>query len=221
MIALDEYEIMLRNLPSEEARRVDEQRKLFREEKLREERQAFYNQPSADLDAATISYWSMAAVWQVEEALALALGKSPGAVTPERMAPVRGFGPFKIRYLRTKGLLERAIAAGELTDPLKPLPFIEWAKKRDLWASDELATRTAAIHSSENACKEAVLDPRERTPVHKLIIGMAIACYKHDPKAPRTRTAKAITTDLLQVGISIDEDTVHSWLKASADVLTE
>jgi hypothetical protein len=61
------------------------------------------------------------------------------------------------------------------------------------------------------------LGTRERETLLKLVGGMAVAAYKHEPHATRTTTASAIVQDLDTVGISIDEDTVRKWLKEAVE----
>jgi hypothetical protein len=69
----------------------------------------------------------------------------------------------------------------------------------------------------ESTAKPSDLGTRERNTLLKLIMGMAIACYSHDPLANRTSTATAITGDLHTVGIDIDDETVRKWLREARE----
>lgn len=65
----------------------------------------------------------------------------------------------------------------------------------------------------------ADLSTRERDTCRKLIIGMAVKGYGFDPKALRSSTSKEIASDIHNLGLAIDEDTVRKWLHSSADLL--
>lgn len=47
----------------------------------------------------------------------------------------------------------------------------------------------------------------------KLAIGMAVAGYKYDPKAKKGTAIPEICSDLENLGIGIDDDTIRKWLK--------
>lgn len=64
---------------------------------------------------------------------------------------------------------------------------------------------------------EKPLSTRERQKLLQILLGMAIACYGHDPRATRTTTASAILTDLDTVGISVSDDTIRKYLRDSAE----
>jgi hypothetical protein len=61
------------------------------------------------------------------------------------------------------------------------------------------------------------LGTKERGSLLKLIIGMAIVCYRYDPRAARSSVPDAIAGELAQVGISISNDTVRKWLKMGVE----
>ena len=66
---------------------------------------------------------------------------------------------------------------------------------------------------------EKVLGTTERNNLLKLVIGMAVKGYSHDPAAKKSPTPKEIADDLAQLGISIDPDTVRKYLKESANTV--
>ncbi len=85
------------------------------------------------------------------------------------------------------------------------------------------ATRTVAASPSPTAKKkqeagaaENSLGTRERGTLLKLVLGMALAGYAYDPRAPRSPVAKEIADDLQKHGISISDDTVRQWLNTAA-----
>jgi hypothetical protein len=56
----------------------------------------------------------------------------------------------------------------------------------------------------------------EHNSLLKLVIGMAIKGYAHDPAASKSTSPKEIADDLAQLGISITDDTVRKHLKKAA-----
>ena len=66
---------------------------------------------------------------------------------------------------------------------------------------------------------EKSLSTKERETALKLIIGMAVAGYKYDPKAPRNSATTEITADLEKLGLGLDQDTVRNWLKEASWLL--
>jgi hypothetical protein len=66
---------------------------------------------------------------------------------------------------------------------------------------------------------EKSLGARERDSLLKLIIGMAVGGYGHDPYAKRSEQPAAIADDLARRGIPLDADTVRKWLREAAELL--
>jgi hypothetical protein len=60
---------------------------------------------------------------------------------------------------------------------------------------------------------------RERESLLRLVIGMATAGYKYDGKAPRNTATSEIASDLEELGIGLDVDTVRKWLREAAEIL--
>ena len=61
------------------------------------------------------------------------------------------------------------------------------------------------------------LSTRERNSLLKIVLGMAMACYKHDPRASRMKTAGLISDELEQVGLSVSDDTIRKYLSEAAE----
>jgi hypothetical protein len=60
---------------------------------------------------------------------------------------------------------------------------------------------------------------RERQTLLKLVLGMAIKGYAHNPDAARTSTAAEISGDLEQLGISVSDDTIRKYLTEAKEHL--
>jgi hypothetical protein len=77
---------------------------------------------------------------------------------------------------------------------------------------------TSANGSQSSADKQ--LGTKERETLLKLVIGMAIKGYSHDPNASKSKATKEIADDLGNLGIGISDDTVRKYLsEAVATVL--
>lgn len=63
------------------------------------------------------------------------------------------------------------------------------------------------------------LKTRERESLLKLVIGMAIKGYAHDPAKGRTNTASEIAGDLLMLGIPLSDDTIRAYLQEARELL--
>lgn len=63
------------------------------------------------------------------------------------------------------------------------------------------------------------LGKRERETLLKLVIGMAVAGYKHVPGAARSHAPSEIASDLLRLGLAVSDDTVRTWLKVAAEAV--
>lgn len=79
---------------------------------------------------------------------------------------------------------------------------------------DELKAKVDAQASTEKP-----LSTKERQTLLKLVAGMAVAGYRHDPQAKRGDTVPQIVSDLDGLGISVDEDTVRKHLKKAAETV--
>ncbi len=85
---------------------------------------------------------------------------------------------------------------------------------------DELRRELAESRRAEPAERnEKPLITRERETALKLVIGMAIGGYGYEPTATRSSVAREISEDIVRAGLTLDEDTVRSWLKEARDNL--
>ncbi len=57
---------------------------------------------------------------------------------------------------------------------------------------------------------------RERDTLLKLLIGMAVEAYRHDPAATRSAAPSEIAGDLAKHGLAVTDDTVRKYLKEAA-----
>ena len=141
---LNEFREELLALPDQElkARLAGEQDKEKLERKLksdaraaREEKERFFNLPSADAD---FPHWSKAALWFLGEAVALSFGKAPECVKRGAVEQYVQVSPFALEYSRRSFLVSRAQEAQELSNPVRPKDFIAWARRNEIDFPEEL-----------------------------------------------------------------------------------
>jgi hypothetical protein len=67
--------------------------------------------------------------------------------------------------------------------------------------------------------EEKPLTTRERDTLLKLVIGMAVDGYGHNPKAAKSNVPKEIADILADLGMSVSDDTVRKYLKQAAETV--
>jgi hypothetical protein len=195
-----------------------------------------------------ISHWGRMARWELEEAVVLALGRDPDSVSRNDLKNDTE-SDFGKQFAKAYRLAQRAREHATFYFPINPCDFVEWARTIEcpfpenlaaevIKASPDhinyrskyeplLAEHEAALKEIERLRtqpaeppQEKGLSSKERATALKLIIGMAIKGYSFDPAAARSGTASEIASDLHELGMSIDEDTVRKWIKdAAAEIL--
>lgn len=236
----------LEGVPDDELqRRYDIARKLFFANRAADlESQRWFNLPSSRADHA---YWSKMPLWSMDEAVTLSLDRAPEAV---KWSDLRGYvsnSPFAFQFSRRREMVERAAVARDLSFPVRPADFVQWARTHDIElpaaldgalpsadpAVDWKAAHAAEVEQhnvtradlerlkaeAERISADKGLSQRERSTCMKLIIGMAVKKYRHDAATTRSSTATNIANDLHELGIDIDVDTVRKWLREAAGEL--
>jgi hypothetical protein len=170
-------------------------------------------------------YWSKASYWSLDEATALLLERNPNRInlTFVRQDPKRS--SFGLKYRSLHELLRRAAVARQIRSSTNPGSLIAWAKHNRIevpealeaavrrqghqvadWkaAYDRQAEELASLRERVTRVQGEQsnrLGTRERESLLKLIIGMAVKGYGHDPKASRNTTTKDIAGDLRLIGL--------------------
>jgi hypothetical protein len=103
--------------------------------------------------------------------------------------------------------------------------LISWAKEQHAQALElgmsAVADRDSRIRELEDqiskvpAKTERALSTRERTSLLTLVIGMAMKGYSYDPAATRNAAVPEIASDLNELGLSLDQDTIRKFLNES------
>jgi hypothetical protein len=94
--------------------------------------------------------------------------------------------------------------------------YVELTQKYEVVEQELIAFREGQRAESPS---EKPMHAKERESLLKLIIGMAIKGYGHDPKAARSPTAKEVAGDLALHDIPLDEDTVRKYLAEARQLL--
>jgi hypothetical protein len=107
--------------------------------------------------------------------------------------------------------------------------LISWAKEQHAQALEigksAVSEKNSRISELEEqialaAVKtERALSTRERTSLITLVIGMAIRGYAYNPAAARNGATSEIASDLNELGLNLDPDTIRKFLKEGTELL--
>lgn len=138
-----------------------------------------------------------------------------GSFFPEELAslnehPVKDLNKPVLSFPCTLSQLEEFIKEQGLTGYIHPA---DW----DSFVQSEIKNKKGNEMKNDDApAKQA--NAKEIESLLKLVIAMAIKGYRFDPKK-RSSIPREIVSDVEQVGLSIDEDTVRKWLKQGVELL--
>jgi hypothetical protein len=236
---LEAYRTELQGLEEEElfARAYQEREKEAHELRELEEQTPFYNRPNAQAD---FQYWAKFPLWTLDEAVALTLRKDPRVVTWQKIEEYAETSPFAARFDNLRRFVLRAKEAQQLLELVSPTNYIAWAKANNVTVPPELEASVQAFSGTapdwralyEEAklklasvadelerlkAADKPLSEKEKNTFYKMLLGMAVAIYGYDPRAPKGPTAKEIADELARVGIPINVDTVRKWLQKAAN----
>lgn len=93
---------------------------------------------------------------------------------------------------------------------VKSTPINNSDYERDIRCEDQ-------DEQAENREAAEGIKPKERESLLKMILGMAMEQYAHDPYAARTETAKNIEYDLIGHDLRLDQDTVRKYLNEAKE----
>ena len=141
-----------------EAERAAEQEEA-RQRADREERARFFHKPETTAD---FDFWSRAAYWTIDEAVALSLGKQPQAVSWDTVRPHLGSSPFAVEFEQRRMLATRAKDANQLTDANLPGFFLAWAARNRVDVPPELVEAVEA-HGHQVADWKSAYDEAQAT----------------------------------------------------------
>lgn len=196
------------------------------------------------------AYWAKMGTWEWDEVTALSLGRNPLVVKPRVFEDYRyRDSPFAKVYAQQRELIRRsALWSGTIIT--SPHDFYEWAKAYEIelpvglveqlelfakpvdWKKNyqvldkqrvELEARIKELETQLAAKPTKVekeLSTTERNTLLKILYAVAKVEYGFTPDV-RGTAASDIEKAVNEVGLSIDVDTVRSWLKKSAEYCRE
>lgn len=216
------YMAELAALPHEELMRIfHSEHSRWQQEKARkaeeEERELFFNRQESNAD---LKFWAKMAIWTLDEAVALSLGKDPAKVnnstmskSGERYVPVVWLqSEFPKEYARRAELVHRAKVAGILTDQISPERFVRWAVDVFDNMPDELLARFAASPKVNEVESLASYPPELRAAIE------AYRAIRNDPSAlagrsPREALERWLEENKPEIGFNARKRiaTVANW----------
>jgi hypothetical protein len=139
-MAIEKLEKELRALPVEQLKKLYDAAKqkataqnlVYADEK---EAGRFFNKPAAQAD---FDHWSKMPYWNIDEAVALSLGKDPEKVKWKEVATLTEVSAFARNFDRRRDLARRAVGMRQLFDPTVPAIFLRWTRQIELSVPDEL-----------------------------------------------------------------------------------
>lgn len=197
-------------------------------------------------NAAIYDYYAKAAYWTLDEGVALLLERDPKALNSESVKYYSPRPSIGNRFIELRDLARRAARMQQLAHENISGFFLAWAKRNRLTVP-EFLEKAITDHGIQVADWKSIADQRaeqlatlkaeldllraqdtikrrpksaetiEKQTRLKLIIGLAITSYRHDPQANRTTTASAIRRDLETIGMSMDEDTIRKILSEASE----
>lgn len=233
-------------MPDKQLEKADIQRKIraVREQDANHTLNGFlYEAHEGDFE-----FYARAALWEIEEAAALFVGRNPKTFNSSTIGSFRAIPNSASTFKSYLDLLERACSIRQLNRSDRPGKFLGWAESVGIDVPAELkelvlkynhlivappnlyprsepdnsnvGAQTPKV-SSEIAASttEKDLKQRERTSLLKLVIGMAIGGYAFDPTAKRSDTVPDIRNDLERCGLSLDEQTIRRYLREGVEML--
>ncbi|MCW6508454.1 hypothetical protein [Lichenifustis flavocetrariae] len=170
-----------------------------------------FNDPSFDAD---YSYWGIAPVWTEEESIVLSLGKDPDHVDRKSVGSPGPRGSlFRDKFDRRSKLVSLAIEAGDLSEPIRPKNFVEWA----INIGFELPQALKNILPSSRAIQREVSTPDiHQNTLHmfyRILLGVLVKDYGFDFSKPDTDDQPGvfvkIENALIGAGVSVDAKTIR------------
>ncbi len=175
-----------------------EQRDLF----------AFFNRPSAVADYE--KWLKTKKVWTPEEATALSFGKEPEVVNVQSLSEYKSVvgSLFRDKFVDRLDEVERATAAKELSTPVRPSEFVNWAVREFPDLPPLLVAHAEAINKRQSA-------PAHGNHLHKcyeIILALAFSKYNFDAEVddgdPKRCDYKTMLADINAATAGIDKKTL-------------
>lgn len=187
------------------------------------------------LAEAAFAYWAKLSFWTIEQPAALLIGADPDVILDGPALASTSPTEVRVAYLKMFRLLDSHIRMSDIGTNQPPTEIIEWALHAKVDPPPALVDavraqgrtlieqrtqmRTLQDQPAEVPTVERPLGERERATLLRMIIGMAIGGYGHDPYAKRSDVPKTIADDLADLGLECSDQTVREKLKDARELL--
>lgn len=84
---------------------------------------------------------------------------------------------------------------------------------------EDLQAQADALTASLEEFQADKLEARERTTIHKILLGTLITGYGYDPNAKKSQAISDLARDIELLGLSVDQDTLRRWIKNALPLL--
>lgn len=182
---------------------------------------------------ADVQHWARMQRWSLGEAAALSIGFEPcgdlleGAKRMPVQSNVLAF------YFKRRALIEDNFDWSSVAAPGRTsVPdLVRWFDKVELDVPEQLLAAADKYHSLSigkksklgraDAADDKPLDPRERSTMLKMIVTMAVAGYRYNPKAERSTIPSELESDMNLLGIGINLETIRKHLRSGSALLDD
>ena len=165
--------------------------------------------------------WLRYEYFTVEEAVALAVGRNPEKFDAINNSNDLGVQPIKSKINDALLMLARRTSEVENSNKIHSKDFLDWIKVFDIKQSKVIQKfiPTSTLSNSKNQkTSNSSAETNERNKMLKLILGMAMDKYGHNPQSSRTPTATKIRDNLVIHGIKISDDTIRKYLNEANEL---
>lgn len=202
-----------------------------------------FGEPFEPVDA---DRWAKMPFWKFEEAICITKGFEPAPIlsAPGKACEV---APTKVEEIDQRGMLiDRAIQLGILGVQIIPVDLLKWLQSIEedfppqlletasrikpygplIGASAEQGTLGEVLghirgiepdHTNLKAFTNPSAATRMISTLRKILLGVAVDQFGHDPDRPRNPTARLVSDSTHRAGVPVDEDTIRSHLTEGAN----
>lgn len=196
-------------------------------------------------------YWSKMPSWTIDEAVVLGIGGNPDTFLSDspNQANLSHYPAYKDLFrivrrhveagslsdpVKPADFVEWAKGIGiKLPDALQQVQIqnnasINWQEKYEILEKDStvaiasLNEKLALLEEGlRGSTKEKELSTKERNTALTIIMAMAIGGYGYDINAKKNDAIADIESDIVKIGLQLDNDTIRRWLKNGAQIVPQ
>jgi hypothetical protein len=159
-------------------------------------------------------------VWAADAAAAYSLGLDPCTVTPDIAERYRSVSALAREYLRRLQVIQEALVAGELVEPLRPVAVLRWAGHIPFPFPRKLAAAVRDVPLARPSLSGLTgVDPRIHQSALLILGSIAIDEWNFNPAAPRNQATGKVRGAIERRGLHIDDQTILDRLREAVEVV--